>query len=318
MTAGGVARIGRLPLFGLVLSMLVAACTSEPPTIAPPGLPGPATAPAPVDAETLAAQDHFRRIESYYLSQGLLRTDGGGRDTPFSARDLATNFLKIAFFDEFSERAGRLVEGGAQNVLHRWQQPLRVGVRFGPSVPESERQSDTADVAAYFARLSRLTGLAVRMTADRPNFVVWIANPAERRASGAQILGFAPEISPAALRSAVSLDQDIYCTVFSFSPGKSPVYDRAFAVIRAELPPLLRRSCFHEELAQALGLVNDSPAARPSIFNDNQEFAYLTRQDELMLRLLYDRRLRPGMTLDEARPTVSQIAAELMGEAPSG
>ncbi|MFO1174145.1 MAG: DUF2927 domain-containing protein [Paracoccaceae bacterium] len=80
----------------------------------------------------------------------------------------------------------------------------------------------------------------------------------------------------------------------------------------------MRRSCFHEELAQALGLVNDSPAARPSIFNDNQEFAYLTRQDELMLRLLYDRRLRPGMTLDEARPIVGQIAAELMGEAPSG
>ena len=67
-----------------------------------------------------------------------------------------------------------------------------------------------------------------------------------------------------------------------------------------------------EELAQSLGLVNDWPRARPSIFNDNEEFALLTRQDELMLKMLYDARLRPGMSEAEARPIVEQIAAELM------
>ncbi|MBS0565452.1 MAG: DUF2927 domain-containing protein [Proteobacteria bacterium] len=309
----------RTVLAALALT-LATACVPPPPAgpATTGGLAAPGAAAPAVDAETRAAQDHYRRIEAYYRAQGLLRTDGGGPDTPFSASDLARNFLNIAFFDEFTERGGRLVEGGAQNVLHRWQGPLRVEVRFGPSVPPAERTSDSADVAAYFARLSRLTGLRAEMVTERANFVVWIANPAERRTSAPQILAFAPEISRAALSSATGLTPDIYCTVFSFSPGRSPVYDRAFAVIRAELPPLLRRSCFHEELAQALGLVNDSPWARPSIFNDNQEFAYLTRQDELMLRLLYDLRLRPGMTLEEARPIVARIAAELTGEPPSG
>ncbi|MGB5870515.1 MAG: DUF2927 domain-containing protein, partial [Albidovulum sp.] len=54
------------------------------------------------------------------------------------------------------------------------------------------------------------------------------------------------------------------------------------------------------------------PKARPSIFNDSEEFAALTTQDEMMLRILYDKRLRPGMTLAEARPIVETIAAELL------
>ncbi len=85
------------------------------------------------------------------------------------------------------------------------------------------------------------------------------------------------------------------------------------AVIRAENPGLLRLSCIHEELAQGLGLANDSPTARPSIFNDDEEFALLTTHDELLLRILYDRRLSPGMEAETARPVVNTIARELLG-----
>jgi len=63
-----------------------------------------------------------------------------------------------------------------------------------------------------------------------------------------------------------------------------------------------------------MGLSNDSPDARPSIFNDDEEFALLTRHDELLLQILYDRRLRPGMTEAEAAPIVRRIAGELLGE----
>jgi hypothetical protein len=60
-------------------------------------------------------------------------------------------------------------------------------------------------------------------------------------------------------------------------------------------------------------LANDSPRARPSIFTDDEEFALLTDQDELMLRILYNPALRPGMTLDEARPIVETLARRLTG-----
>ena len=99
--------------------------------------------------------------------------------------------------------------------------------------------------------------------------------------------------------------------VIGYDPDDDGTYSSAVAVIRAEHPDLLRLSCIHEEIAQGLGLANDSPAARPSVFNDDEEFALLTRHDELLLAMLYDRRLRPGMRAEEAMPIVRQIAAEL-------
>jgi hypothetical protein len=74
----------------------------------------------------------------------------------------------------------------------------------------------------------------------------------------------------------------------------------------------MRKSCIHEEMAQSLGLTNDSKSARPSIFNDDEEFALLTRHDELLLKILYDKRLKPGMNNKIALPIVRQIAEELM------
>jgi hypothetical protein len=69
----------------------------------------------------------------------------------------------------------------------------------------------------------------------------------------------------------------------------------------------------HEELTQGLGLPNDSPRARPSIFNDDEEFALLTDHDELLLRMLYSPELRPGMTPEQARPVVESLARRLLG-----
>lgn len=62
-----------------------------------------------------------------------------------------------------------------------------------------------------------------------------------------------------------------------------------------------------------MGLANDSPRARPSIFNDDEEFALLTRHDEMLLKILYDPRLTPGMTERDARPVIETIAAEMLG-----
>ena len=57
-----------------------------------------------------------------------------------------------------------------------------------------------------------------------------------------------------------------------------------------------------------------SPDARPSLFNDSLEFAFLTEHDEILLRMLYDPRLRPGMSIAEARPLLPAIARDAMAD----
>ncbi len=298
-------------LCGLALASLLSGCAKAP-SDAPPPSPSVVMPTAALDAETLKAMAHYRAIEATRRANGLMRTDGGGADTPFSARDLATNFIAISFFDEFSDQSGQLVAGGQEVRLHRWTRPLRVAIEFGASVPPDQQAQNLAEISAYVARLSQITGLPAELVDRNANFLILVENPPERRALRNRILSFAPGTSEAAMQSALYMAPSTYCTVFGYSPGKSSFYDRSLAVLRAELPPLMLSACIHEEIAQGLGLVNDSPRARPSIFNDNAEFALLTRLDELMLKMLYDPRLKPGMTLDEARPIVEQIAAELL------
>ena len=72
-----------------------------------------------------------------------------------------------------------------------------------------------------------------------------------------------------------------------------------------------------------MGLPNDSPDARPSLFNDDLEFALLTEHDAILLRMLYDPRLQPGMTSAEVRPLLPDIArdarqAQARRRAPGG
>jgi hypothetical protein len=75
----------------------------------------------------------------------------------------------------------------------------------------------------------------------------------------------------------------------------------------------MRTACFHEEIAQSLGLTNDSHLARPSIFNDDDEFATLTKLDKILLQILYDSRLYSGISKQESSQILRQVANEIAG-----
>ena len=275
------------------------------------------TAPGPVVTEpsetSRALRDYYARIQQNYLTQGLLRVDGGGPDTPFSRRQLVDNFVKIALFEEFSSIGGQLVRRETATRLHRWVSPVRMSVQFGDSVPLQQRNRDRQSIAKFSQRLSRLTGLQIIQTDVRPNYFVFIVNEDERQVIGPKLRAISPDIDTSAVNTVQNMRRSTLCLVFALDADEDAVYDRAVAVIRAEHPDLLRLSCIHEELSQGLGLPNDSPAARPSVFNDDEEFGLLTTHDEYLLRMLYDPRLRPGMTATQARPIVEVIAAELLG-----
>lgn len=259
-------------------------------------------------------RDYYARMEARLLAQGRLRTDRVPLDAPIDPDTMARNFVQIALRDEYSRDGGALVAEAVPAPLRRWDRPVRMQLEFGRSTDVAAQRAFRAEVAEYAARLSSVARHPVGVTAEGGNFVIMVMTEDERRAMTPRLSQLVPGIPVGDLAILADLPPAIACTVFAYSEGGSPVYARAVAVIRAELPRLLRSSCIHEELAQGMGLANDDPAARPSIFNDDEEFALLTRHDELLLQILYDRRLRPGMSEAEALPIVRQIAAELLSE----
>jgi len=269
---------------------------------------------APPPSSELAV--YYQRIEAERVASGLMRRDDGGDDAPISASILARNYIDIALHDEYLMTAGRFTARTNASVLRRWEVPVVYRMEFGASVGAVTRQRDHANVAALVSDLAGSAGHPMRLLppgqAQGGNFHVLVLDEAERRAIGPRLEALIPGIDPAAVRLVTEMPRETFCLAMAFSRDGSATYTEAFAVIRAEHPDLTRLACYHEELAQGLGLANDSARARPSIFNDDQEFALLTGHDRLLLRLHHDPRLRPGMTEAEARPIVFAIASELV------
>ncbi|MEO0665033.1 MAG: DUF2927 domain-containing protein [Pseudomonadota bacterium] len=282
----------------------------------PPEL-SPEDDPRVASPESLQLAAFYRRVEQDQKVRGLMRTDDGTFDAPFTDRILAENFLAIALFDE---NPGNRISPGtapAPSVLRKWAGPVRIALRFGASVPQEARIQQEAQARQYAARLATVTGHPITYTLARPeNFTIYVVDEDERRALLPELAQSVRGLDATTLETIGGLPRDVYCLVIAFSGPSQRTYSRAVAFIRSELPPASWRSCLHEEVAQGLGLPNDSPRARPSIFNDDEEFALLTRHDELLLAMLYDDRLTPGIAAPEAAPIVRRIAAELLGAGP--
>jgi hypothetical protein len=308
-------------LTGLAM-LALAGCdiSATPPDAQAPGITSPAeTEPASPDgvtpsAESRALAQYFAQVENDLVARGLLRTDGGGPDTPYTERDLARNFERIAFYDEYVPGQGFTPARNQRSPLRKWAGPVRVSVEFGAHVPQAQRASDTAEVTRYVARLARLTGHPISMSEDEPNYHVLFMSEDDRTHLLRRIRQIEPRIDQNTYQMIRDLPRSVHCLVAAFSDREgSYVYTRAIAVIRSEHPPLSRLACIHEEIAQGLGLANDSARARPSIFNDDEEFALLTSHDEELLRLLYNPALTPGMTAEEARPIIRRLLVERVG-----
>jgi hypothetical protein len=318
-------RVSVMRALALVLATGLAGCTELfPPPPAPPPpeppapvIPPPEPKPVPPSQASRDLSVYYQRLQNDLLTQGLLRGDGGGGDTPFTDTQLARNFVRIALFNEYRDDSDFSSPQATVSKLRRWEKPIRMSVAFGPSATDAQKVMDRASVSAYAARLARVTGLQITQTDRNPNYHVLFLNEDDRRGYADQLRALIPGINERTLRAVVNLPRDQLCVVIgTFAPGGAS-YRNAVAIIRSEHPNLMRAACIHEELAQGLGLANDSPRARPSIFNDDEEFGLLTTHDELLLQMLYDRRLQTGMPPSQAAPIVRQIAREILASGAS-
>ena len=313
------ALIGLVALAGCETSTMAPRQTSvtpqeRPAKVATPAAPAPIAQPAAPSAESRAMQTYYARVQADLLAQGLLRTDGGGPDTPFTDTMLVRNFMAIALEEEYARGQGLRPSGGAPSAIKKWTQPVRITTEFTPNVPLDQRDWDRAEVAKYANRIRGITGHDIQVTDQAANFHVIFAAQDDQSLVADRIRQIVPDVNPQALRLFRDIPRGIHCLVVAFATENGGYdYGNAIAVIRSEHPELMRRSCIHEEVAQGFGLTNDDPRARPTIFNDDDEFALLTRHDELLLQILYDPRLRPGMSAEAALPIVRSRAAALTG-----
>ena len=211
-------------------------------------------------------------------------------DDALSNAHVLANLMEIVFGSEFV--------GEDSNVVRKWTVPLRIAIYA--KGPERYR----AVVEPVLQQLRELTGLDIQLV-DR-------SAPAQT----GYILILGREQFYAYAESHLSPGKNprtnTYLDCFGiFAADRGGVINELTAVIPELAGDGTKRSCVIEEVTQALGLPNDSFTVKPSIFNDDDQYQDLTWQDELFLRVLYDARVRPGMTRAAFEPLAKRIVDEL-------
>lgn len=255
---------------------------------------------------------YYAKMQRTFQERGLLKTIQTVPASSMDRQSLQRDFLEIALHTEYGSGLSAAGSRAAKPLL-RWEDPVRLQVMFGASVPKERRIQDLKAISNYTNTLARLTRHPMTVNPNKPNFYVLVVNEAERKSLSKTLPKLVPGVSPSTLRNISRMRPNHLCMVVAEPHAdRSRGFRQAVAIVRAEHPDVMRASCIQEELAQGLGLSNDCREAWPSIFNDDQEFAFLTRRDEVLLKMLYDPQLKSGMSAKEVAGRLPEIAGRAM------
>ena len=83
--------------------------------------------------------------------------------------------------------------------------------------------------------------------------------------------------------------------------GSSYRIRRAEVILPVDAGEFTFFDCAYEEMLQGLGPINDDSSVPWTMFNDDVQMGFFDVYDQYLLNILYDPRIRPGMT--KARST---------------
>jgi hypothetical protein len=219
-----------------------------------------------------------------------IRLKRNSEQTTFSDAEIADGFFKIAFGAE-------LRIAGDDSRVRKFDGPVRV---YFDNQSQANRR---ADIAAVISDIRTFVDhLDIALTTDRKaaNVVVSLlenhdallrtmraryghkrADEIERRLTPRCLSGFAEDTAHRITRAEVLLTAD--GDDFSFL------------------------DCAYEELLQALGPINDDRSVPWTMFNDDIHMGFFDVYDQYILNILYDPRVRPGMTRQQIKTQLTDI-----------
>lgn len=205
--------------------------------------------------------------------------------------EIAYDFMDLAF---------KMESGRPLPVLTRFEGPITLRVK-GNLRPESRE-----DLAALLRRLRNEAGIDIRQTTDLDANIVIEALPnrtIQRVAPNAACFVVPRVQSWAELRAARNTP--------TLDWANLERRDKAAIFLPSDVTPQEIRDCLHEELAQALGPLNDLYRLPDSVFNDDNMHAVLTGFDMLILRAYYAPELRSGMSERQVADRLPGILARM-------
>jgi hypothetical protein len=210
----------------------------------------------------------------------------------FSDAEIVEGFFKTAFGAEF-QLAGRV------DRIRKFVAPVRVFADSNRADRKAQLVKVVADIGARIAHLD----IAMADSADDANVNVTLVRDRDldRTIAGTYGRERAREIK-------TSLDPQC---LSGFRKNERYEIEHSDVILTVDSGDFVFFDCAYEELLQSLGPINDTSSVPWTMFNDKVSMGFFDVYDQYILNILYDPRIRPGMTVEEVKEVLPEVLVDV-------
>ena len=210
----------------------------------------------------------------------------------FTDSEIVEGFLKIAFGAEY-HLAGRV------DRIRKYDGPVRVyadGTR-------ADRKAQLAKIVADIATRVQHLDIAMAGTIEDANVQVKLVRDRDLQRTITTFYG-----SERAKEIRSSLDPQC---LSGFRKNEKFEIEHSDVILTVDNGDFVFFDCAYEELLQSLGPINDTASVPWTMFNDNVSMGYFDVYDQYLLNLLYDPRIKAGMSVQEVQAALPDVLADV-------
>jgi hypothetical protein len=210
----------------------------------------------------------------------------------FTDSEIVEGFLKIAFGAEY-HLAGRV------DRIRKYDGPVRVyadGTR-------ADRKAQLAKIVADIASRVQHLDIAMAGSLEDANVQVKLVRDRDLQRTIATFYG-----ADRAKEIRSSLDPQC---LSGFRKNENFEIEHSDVILTVDNGDFVFFDCAYEELLQSLGPINDTASVPWTMFNDNVSMGYFDVYDQYLLNLLYDPRIKAGMTVQEVKAALPDVLADV-------
>jgi hypothetical protein len=211
----------------------------------------------------------------------------------FTDGEIVDGFLKTAFGAEY-HLAGRV------DRIRKYDAPVRV---FADGVRRSDRKAQLAKVVADIATRVQHLDIAMADSSEGANVIVKLVRDRDLfRTIGA----FYGTDRAREIRS----NLDPQC-LSGFRKNERYEIEHSDVILTVDNGDFTFLDCAYEELLQSLGPINDTNSVPWTMFNDSVQMGFFDVYDQYIMNILYDPRIKAGMTVQEVMAVLPQVLADV-------
>jgi len=209
----------------------------------------------------------------------------------FTDSEIVDGFMKTAFGAEY-HLAGRV------DRIRKYEVPVRVYADG-----RADRRAQIARIVADIASRVRHLDIAVVESNDNANVLVKMVRDRDLFRTISTFYG-----EERAKEIKTSLDPQC---LSGFRKNEKFEIEHSDVILTVDVSDFVFLDCAYEELLQSLGPINDTATVPWTMFNDNVSMGYFDVYDQYILNLLYDPRVKAGMTLQEVKAVLPEVLADV-------